>query len=89
MLIGEEVQLYFGSYFWGTASDKLLKLKLYFVFAESSCVIMDTSQGQEVGLDEVTHYPIACFFLSFFSFFLLFCFLGPHSWHMEVPRLRV
>ena len=25
--------------------------------------------------------------LFFFSFF--FCFLGPHPWHMEVPRLGV
>ena len=24
-----------------------------------------------------------------FLFVCLFCFLGPHPWHMEVPRLRV
>ena len=30
------------------------------------------------------------FFLpSFLPPFLSFCFLGPHFWHMEVPRLRV
>ena len=23
------------------------------------------------------------------DFFFFFCFLGPHPWHMEVPRLRV
>ena len=29
-------------------------------------------------------------FFSVFSFcFVLFCFLGPHLWHMEVPRLGV
>ena len=31
--------------------------------------------------DPVTY---TCIFQSFF-----FCFLGPHSWHMEVPRLGV
>ena len=25
----------------------------------------------------------------FFFFFLTVCFLGPHLWHMEVPRLGV
>ena len=25
----------------------------------------------------------------FFSFLLAFCFLGPHLWHMKVPRLGV
>ena len=25
----------------------------------------------------------------FFSFFLPFVFLGPHPWHMEVPKLEV
>ena len=28
------------------------------------------------------------FMLSYFIFFLI-CFLGPHPWHMEVPRLGV
>jgi len=26
---------------------------------------------------------------AYFSFIYLFSFLGPHLWHMEVPRLRV
>ena len=25
----------------------------------------------------------------FFFYFLFFCFLGLHSWHMEVPRLQL
>ena len=29
------------------------------------------------------------FFFFLFSFFLSFVFLGPHLWHMEVPRLGV
>ena len=31
------------------------------------------------------------FFLSFVVLFcfVLFCFVGPHAWHMEVPRLGV
>ena len=24
-----------------------------------------------------------------FFFFFAFCFLGPHQWHMEVPRIGV
>ena len=27
-------------------------------------------------------------FLSFFYLFI-YCFLGPHAWHMEIPRLEV
>ena len=27
--------------------------------------------------------------LDFFFFFFFFCFLGPHLWHVEVPRLGV
>ena len=27
--------------------------------------------------------------MGFFFAFFFFCFLGPHSWHMEVPRLGV
>ena len=34
---------------------------------------------------QVISYSICLSVLSFF----LFCFLGPHPWHMEVPRLRV
>ena len=32
--------------------------------------------------------PVLPFFLSL-SFFFLFVFLGPHLWHMEIPRLGV
>ena len=32
------------------------------------------------GMNAHVHY------FSFFPFFF-FCFLGPHSWHMEVPKL--
>ena len=32
--------------------------------------------------------PRASIYL-FIYLFLFFCFLGPHSWHMEVPRLGV
>ena len=38
------------------------------------------------------HFDLFCFqFLKFylFLFMYLFCFLGPHLWHMEVPRLGV
>ena len=34
-----------------------------------------------------TYFLIKIFF--FFFFFLLFCFLGPHPWHMEAPTLGV
>ena len=33
--------------------------------------------------------PFSFFFLSFFFFFFFFVFLGPHPWHMEVPRQGV
>ena len=38
-------------------------------------------------------FKSVCFVYLLLSFkrflFLFFCFLGPHSWHMEVPRLGV
>jgi len=41
-----------------------------------------------------TYHPKVGGFLSvwrflLFFFFFFFCFLGPHPWHMEVPRLGV
>ena len=33
--------------------------------------------------------PDICHFCAESFFFFLFCFLGIHSWHMEVPRLEV
>ena len=30
-----------------------------------------------------------CLLVFFFVCLFLFCFLGPHLWHMEIPRLRV
>ena len=30
-----------------------------------------------------------CFCFVLFLFVCLFCFLGPHLWHMEIPRLEV
>ena len=32
------------------------------------------------------HFPIYFYFISFYC---IFCFLGLHLWHMEVPRLGV
>ena len=32
-------------------------------------------------------FPLENSFFFFFFFFFLFVFLGPHPWHMEVPRL--
>ena len=32
----------------------------------------------------------ACFYLFIFNFLIfIFCFLGPHLWHREVPRLKI
>jgi len=32
-------------------------------------------------------YTVKC--ILFFNFFIIFCFLGPHLQHMEVPRLEL
>ena len=40
------------------------------------------------GVDALTSTPPQIS-LSHRSFFFFFCFLGPHSWHVEVPRLGV
>ena len=34
-------------------------------------------------------YKQSFFFQTFFFFFFFFCFLGPHLWHIKVPRLGV
>jgi len=39
------------------------------------------------GIDPVV--IIECFFFLFLVFLVCFCFLGPHVWHMKVPRLGV
>ena len=38
-------------------------------------------------LTELTFCCTLCFF--FFFLLYLFIFLGPHPWHMEIPRLGV
>ena len=35
-----------------------------------------------------TQNQLFCFYFQFSKLFFLFCFLGLHPWHMEVPRLR-
>ena len=51
---------------------------------------VDSGGSEEVLTGKVTQR--ACpplFVLFYFFFFFIFCFLGPHPWHMEVPRVQV
>ena len=45
----------------------------------------------EVLLDLFPTLDMSYQYVKYFLFFVLFCFvfLGPHLWHMEVPRLEV
>ena len=38
-------------------------------------------------LTSISHNSLFLFF--FFFFFLSFVYLGPHLWHMDVPRLGI
>ena len=49
-------------------------------------MIVDKSEVQKIEKDSRW---VCCFFLSFSFFFFFFHFLGPHLWHMQVPRLGV
>ena len=66
---------------------------------EVICQKLDSYKVEEAGsgslisksflLIVILHCLLCFFSLSFFPFFFLFCFLGPHPQHMEVPRLGV
>ena len=44
-------------------------------------------RGKKRGTVDSKHRPLSRG--GFFGFLFVFCFLGPHPWHMEVPRLGV
>ena len=61
----------------------LIFIKIYLIYSVPSVSTVQQS-------DPATHTPPPCFIfhdLIFFFCFLFFCFLGPHLWHVEVPRL--
>ena len=53
-----------------------------------TCILMDTSRI----INPLSHNEdslIFNFYLDYFFYFLFFCFLGLHPWHMKVPKLGV
>ena len=38
---------------------------------------------------DLMYYLFICLLILFIYFFIFFSFLGPHMWHMEVPRPEI
>ena len=61
---------------------------IYIVFQYiPSCVLPSSNQAGLLDIYHKERIIVYCFFV--FVFVLAFVFLGPHPWHMEVPRQGV
>ena len=55
----------------------------------TECYPQQVGQELDYALNRETSQAIICPTLYFLFLFLFFVFLGPQSWHKEVPRLEV